>query len=160
MRASLGPWDTFASSPGLRPQSALHTALQRECCLPENPLLLCLSFSWLILSADTLLHPACVTGTQWWAESIKPVIQTGTNQMVNRVHQASNTDRHEPNAPVNVPALGWHVFLPWDERSHRGQNLPRCNVGCPFVPISRGKLDCDPCSVFPLDLVFPPNSSF
>ena len=80
--------------------------------------------------------------------------------VVNRVHQASNTDRHKPNAPMNVPALGWHVFLPWGERSHRGQNLPRCNVGCPFVPISRGKLDCDPCSVFPLDLVFPPNSSF
>ena len=145
MRASPGPWDTCASSPGLRPQSALHTALQRECCLPETAPSPPVSFLLLTDSFSRCASASCLCHR---------------DPVVNWVHQASNTDRHEPNAPMNVPALGWHVFLPWGEWGHRGQNLPRCKVGCPFVPISRGKHDCDPCSVFPLDLVFPPNSSF
>ena len=102
----------------LRPQSALHTALQRECCLPENPLLH-LPFSWLIHAANVLQHPAYVRHR---------------DPVVNQDHQASNTDRHELNALMKVPVLRWHAFLSWGEWSQWGPEPATLQCGVAVCP--------------------------
>lgn len=144
VRASPGPWDTFASSP--------YCTLKVPCTqLSRGSAVSLRTLSCVFPSLDWFIQQICFsilhlsgTGTQWWIKSIRLVIQTGMNQMLEWRSRFSGDMRfsHEVNEVSG------------------GQNLPRCNVGWPFVPIRKGKPDCEPCSVSPLDLVFLPNSSF